>query len=51
VTVSLVGYYAGRAGADAISSYGLIGAGVIAALVVVAAVALHVWRRRMVEES
>ncbi len=51
VTVSLVGYYAGRAAADAISKYGLIGAGVIVALVVLALGALHLWRRRVVEES
>jgi membrane protein DedA with SNARE-associated domain len=51
VTVSLVGYYAGRAAADAISRYGLIGAGVIVALVVLGLGALHLWRRRVVEES
>ena len=52
VTVSLVGYYAGRAAADAISRYGLIGAGVIVVLVVLLGLgALHLWRRRVVEES
>ncbi len=51
VTVSLVGYYAGRAAADAISRYGLIGAGVIVVLVLLGLVALHFWRRRIVEES
>ncbi len=51
VTVSLVGYYAGRAAADAISRYGLIGAGVIVVLVLLGLVALHFWRRRVVEES
>jgi len=50
-TVSLVSYYAGHAAADAIGRYGLIGGAVLAALVVVAVAALHVWRRRVVEES
>jgi membrane protein DedA with SNARE-associated domain len=49
-TVSLVAYYAGHAAADAISTYGLIGAGVVAGLVVLAVLALHFWRRR-VEQS
>jgi membrane protein DedA with SNARE-associated domain len=51
VTVSLVAFYAGHAAADAISRYGLIGGAVIAGLVIVAVVALHFWRRRVVEES
>ena len=51
MTVSLVGYYAGHAAADAISRYGLIGAGVIVVLVLLALGALHLWRRRVVEES
>jgi membrane protein DedA with SNARE-associated domain len=50
-TVSLVAYYAGQAAADAISHYGLIGAGVVLGLVVAVLVALHFWRRRVVEES
>ena len=50
-TVSLVSYYAGHAAADAIGRYGLIGGAVLAGLVVAAVVALHVWRRRVVEES
>jgi membrane protein DedA with SNARE-associated domain len=51
VTVSLVAYYAGQAAADAIGRYGLIGAGVIAGVVVLVVGALHIWRRRVVEES
>jgi membrane protein DedA with SNARE-associated domain len=51
VTVGLVAYYGGEATADAIGRYGLVGAGVIAVLVVLAFVALHFWRRRVVEES
>jgi membrane protein DedA with SNARE-associated domain len=49
--VSLLAYYAGNAAADAIDHYGLIGAGVVAGLVILVVVALHFWRRRMVEES
>jgi membrane protein DedA with SNARE-associated domain len=51
VTVSLVAYYSGHAAADAISRYGLIGGAVIAGLVVAGVLALHFWRRRVVEES
>jgi len=51
VTVGLVAYYAGHAAADAISRYGLIGGGVIVLVVILGAVALHFWRRRVVEES
>ena len=51
VTVSLVGYYAGHAAADAISRYGLLGAGVIVVLALLAAGSIHLWRRRVVEES
>jgi len=50
-TVSLVAYYAGEAAANAIERYGLIGGGAIAGLVIVVVVALHFWRRRVVEES
>jgi membrane protein DedA with SNARE-associated domain len=51
VTVSLVAYYSGQAAADAIDRYGLIGGAVIAGLVVAVVVAVHFWRRRVVEES
>jgi membrane protein DedA with SNARE-associated domain len=51
VTVSLIAYYAGHAAADAIGHYGLIGGAVIAGVIVAAVLALHVWRRRVVEES
>ena len=51
VTVALVAYYAGHAAADAISHYGLIGGGVIVAVLIVGFTALHFWRRRVVEES
>jgi membrane protein DedA with SNARE-associated domain len=51
VTVAVVSYYAGRAAADAIGHYGLIGGAVVAALVVAALVGLHFWRARMVEDT
>ncbi len=50
-TVAIVGYYAGQAAADAISRYGLIGAGVIVVLVLLAATGIHLWRRRVVEKA
>ena len=50
VTVGLVAFYAGRAAADAIGHYGLIGGGIIAALVVLLLVGLHFWRKRMESE-
>jgi membrane protein DedA with SNARE-associated domain len=50
LSVSLVAYYAGHAAADAIGRYGLIGGAAIAAVIVVVGLALHFWRRRVVEE-
>jgi membrane protein DedA with SNARE-associated domain len=50
--VALVAYYLGRAAADLIAEYGLIGGGVVVALVLLGAVGFHFWRRRMeVEEE
>ena len=51
ILVGLVAYYGGRAAADAIDRYGLIAGVVIAALLVVAGVGVHVWKRRVVEET
>ena len=51
VTVGLLAYYTGHAAADAISRYGLFGGVAIAAVVVLGVVAVHFWRRRVVEES
>lgn len=51
VTVSVVAYYFGRAAADAIGRYGVIGAIVIVIVAILALAGIHVWRRRMVEES
>jgi len=47
--VGLVAYYAGQAAGDAISHYGLIGGGVLVALLLATFVALHFWRKRLVE--
>lgn len=47
--VGTVSYYFGRAAADAIAHYGAIGGGVIVALIVLALVGVHFWRRRVVE--
>lgn len=49
--VGLLAFYAGKAAADAISRYGVYGAGVIAVAVLLGLVGVHVWRRRMVGES
>ena len=47
VAVGVVAYYAGRAAADAIGRYGLIGGGIA---VVVALIFVFVMRRRFVDE-
>jgi membrane protein DedA with SNARE-associated domain len=47
VAVALVAYYLGRAAADLIAEYGLIGGGVVVGLVVIGGVGLHFWRRRV----
>jgi membrane protein DedA with SNARE-associated domain len=51
VGVGLLAYYAGKAAADALARYGVYAAiaGGLAVVVVIAA--LHVWRRRIVEET
>ncbi|HSC49648.1 MAG TPA: DedA family protein [Gaiellaceae bacterium] len=48
--VGLVAYYVGQAAASAISTYGLIGGAVVIGLAVVGLIALHVWRKRLVEQ-
>lgn len=48
--VGLVAYYVGQAAADAISRYGLIGGAVVIAAVAVGLAAVHVWRKRLVEQ-
>jgi membrane protein DedA with SNARE-associated domain len=49
--VGVVSFYFGRAAADAIAHYGALGGGVVVAVVVLALVAVHLWRRRIVEET
>ena len=48
--VGLVAYYVGQAAADAISHYGLIGGAVVVGVAVAGLVALHFWRKRLVEQ-
>jgi membrane protein DedA with SNARE-associated domain len=48
--VGLVAYYAGQAAADAISHYGLLGGAVVVGVVLAGLVALHIWRKRLVEQ-
>lgn len=49
--VGLVAYYAGGAAADAIHRYGIYGAGVAVAVVVVLIGGLHLWRRKVLPEA
>jgi membrane protein DedA with SNARE-associated domain len=51
VLVGLVAYYAGHAAATAINRYGLIAGGAIVVLLVVGALAVRFWRRRMLRPS
>jgi len=51
VGVGLVAFYAGRALADTIARYGVYGGIAVGVLVVILIGALHVWRRRLVEET
>jgi hypothetical protein len=45
--VALVAYYFGRAAADAISQYGLFGAGVAALIAIAVFAGLHFWNKRV----
>ena len=51
VAVSLIAFYAGKAAADTIARYGVFGGIAIAVLLVLALAGIHVWRRRVVEET
>ena len=51
VGVGLLAYYEGKAAADAFARYGVYAAIVGGLLVVVVIAVLHVWRRRVVEET
>ena len=50
-TVGLVAYYFGRAAADAIAHYGLIGAVVALGTLAAAVVGVHFWRKRVEDGS
>ena len=49
--VGLLAYYAGRAAADALARYGVYAAIAGGIVVVIVIAALHLWRRRVVEEN
>jgi membrane protein DedA with SNARE-associated domain len=51
VLVGLVSYYLGDAAASAISRYGLIGGVAIVGVGALGLLAVHYWRKRLVEES
>ena len=51
VAVGLIAFFAGKAAADALARYGVYAAIGGAVLLVLAIGALHVWRRRVVEEK
>jgi membrane protein DedA with SNARE-associated domain len=51
VGVGLIAYYAGRAVADTIARYGVYGGIAVGVIVVLIIAALHLWRRRLVEET
>lgn len=51
IAVGLIAFYAGKAAADTLARYGVYGAIVGGILLVLALGALHVWRRRVVEED
>jgi membrane protein DedA with SNARE-associated domain len=51
VLVSVVAYYFGKAAADAIAQYGVIGAAVIVVVAIIAFVAIKVWRNRVFESA
>jgi membrane protein DedA with SNARE-associated domain len=51
VAVSLIAFFVGKAAADALARYGVYGAIAGGVLLVLVIAALHVWRRRVVEEE
>jgi membrane protein DedA with SNARE-associated domain len=51
VLVGLVAYYVGQAAADAIAHYGLLAGVAVVAAAALSVVALHLWRKRLVESS
>jgi membrane protein DedA with SNARE-associated domain len=48
--VGLLAYYGGKAAAEAFDRFGLIGAGAIVGLIVLALLGLHYWRKRVLPE-
>jgi membrane protein DedA with SNARE-associated domain len=51
VAVGLIAYYAGRAVADTIARYGVFGGIGVGIFIVLVIVALHLWRRRLAEQT
>jgi membrane protein DedA with SNARE-associated domain len=51
VGVGLIAYYAGRAVADTIARYGVYGGIAVGVIIVLVIAVLHLWRRRLVEET
>ena len=49
VLVGLVAYYVGQAAADAIAHYGLLAGVAVVAAAALSVLALHLWRKRLVE--
>lgn len=47
--VGLLAYYLGHAAADAVNQYGLIGGAVLVGIAAIALVALHFWKKRLME--
>jgi membrane protein DedA with SNARE-associated domain len=50
LAVSLIAFYAGKTAADALARYGVYGGIALGILIVLGVGALHIWRRRVVEE-
>src|SRR5207247_8766355 len=51
ILVGIVAYYLGRAGADAIGKYGLLGAVAVAVLVVLVYLGVRLWKHRVIEDT
>ena len=51
VGVGLIAYYAGRAVADTIARYGVYGGIGVGVIIVLVIAGLHLWRRRLAEET
>jgi membrane protein DedA with SNARE-associated domain len=51
IGVGVVAYYAGRAVADTIARYGVYGGIAVGVVIVLVIAGLHLWRRRLAEET